>query len=90
MIYDFLLVSIGWAVTLKSGALSGRFATNDKLKRVFVALFWLLPGLTWLLSGVHASYETTARAHALILFCIICIASLSLAKIFKQPDTKNA
>jgi len=88
MLYDFILVSIGWAVTLKSGELSGQIAPDDKLKYIWVAMFWLLPGFTWLISGLHASYETSARTHAIILLCIICFASASLAKLFNPAAVK--
>jgi hypothetical protein len=89
MLYDFMLVTIGWAATLKSGELSGEIAPGDTLKRIWVALFWLLPGFTWLLASLHISYEGSARTHAIILLCIICIASLRLAKLFNLPATKT-
>jgi hypothetical protein len=88
MLYDFMLTSIGFAVTLKFGELSWQFSTDDKLKRVWVAMFWLLPGFTWLVSGLHASYETSVKTHSILLLCIIGIATLNLAKIFKKPAAK--
>ncbi|MDR3615736.1 MAG: glycosyltransferase family 87 protein [Candidatus Obscuribacterales bacterium] len=84
MLYDFMLVTIGWAATLKSGELNGKIASDDNLRRVWVMMFWLLPGLTWLLASLQLGYEASARAHAIILFCIICVGSANLARIFKR------
>ena len=83
LIYDFMLVSICWVITLKTGELSGKFAPGDKLKRLWIGIFWLIPGFTWMVSALQTGYEFSARTHALILLTVICVASANLIKIFK-------
>jgi hypothetical protein len=80
MFYDFIMLGVGWAMTISPRILSGFFDEWKKtnlLENIWSLWILLYPGLTWLAAmGLKLNYLAQSGLHRifLIFLCIIAIS----------------
>jgi hypothetical protein len=90
LFYDFVMIAVGWAVTIDSDDINAPLRAARPWHLLWVATFWLLPALTWLLGALKVRYETSANLHALLLLYIACLGFIRLLQTRHTVPQTNA